>query len=102
MAERASSLRTLGTVYGVLLGLAAATTALAFVDLGPWSLGAALLLAGLKGLLVAWYFMHLRQAPRLTWVLAGVGLYMLGILFVLTLSDVFARDWLSPFLGGRP
>lgn len=96
------SLRTLLVVYGLLLVFAAATTGLAFLPLGAWSLAAAMIVAGVKAVLVALYFMHLRHAAKLTWVLAGTGLYTLGILFVLTLNDVNTRDWLSPFLGGKP
>jgi cytochrome c oxidase subunit 4 len=61
-----------------------------------------MLVAGLKALLVALYFMHLRYASRLNWVFAGLAVYMLGILFVLALNDFGTRAWLSPFLNGSP
>jgi cytochrome c oxidase subunit 4 len=102
MADSAPSLRTLLVVFAALLAVAALTTALAFVDLGRWSLAVAMALAAFKAALVVLYFMHLRFSARLTWVLAGAGLYALGILFALTLSDVRTRNWLSPLLGGAP
>jgi len=93
---------TLLAVYGGLLTLVVLTTVLSFVNLGSFSVALAMVLAGLKAVLVALYFMHLKYSSRLNWVLAGLGVYMLGILFVLTLNDVATRSWLSPFLGGSP
>jgi cytochrome c oxidase subunit 4 len=100
MAEPRTSIRTYLTIYALLLILAAVTTALAHVDLASWSFGVAMVIAGVKALLVILYFMHLRTASHLTWVFAGAGFYFLGILLLLTLNDVLTRSWLSPFLGG--
>src|SRR4051812_18883835 len=102
MDEQKPAVRTLVLVYGLLLAFAGLTTAVSFVDLGAWSLAVSLIVAGAKALLVALFFMHLRYGSRLNAVIAGVGLYMLGILFILTLNDVLTRSWLSPFLGGAP
>ena len=43
-----------------------ATTAVAFVDLGPFSVVAALAIAVCKMLLVALFFMHVRHSTKLT------------------------------------
>ncbi|MBV8882327.1 MAG: cytochrome C oxidase subunit IV family protein [Planctomycetaceae bacterium] len=102
MSESRPTLPGLFGVYGLLLLLAAGTTALSFVNLGAWNVAAAMVVAGVKAVLVVLYFMHLRYSPKLTWVFAAAGLYMLGILFVGTLNDVRTRAWLSPFLGGAP
>lgn len=90
------------TVFGALIALAALTTGLAYLDLGPLSTAIALAIAGAKATLVILYFMHVRYAPGVTRVFVGIGFFFLGILFVLTLSDVFTRHWLSPIVGGSP
>jgi cytochrome c oxidase subunit IV len=89
-------------VYGALIALALFTTGLAYLDLGPLSTVIALAIAGAKATLVILYFMHVRYAPAVTRLFVGVGFFFLGILFALTLSDVFTRLWLSPFVGGSP
>jgi len=102
MVEHPSPVRCYLLVYAALMGLLAATTALAFLDLGRWSAAAAMGIAGLKALLVLLYFMHLRHSSRLTWLVAGAGFYWLAILLGLTLTDLLTRPWLSPPLGGSP
>ena len=89
-------------VYVLLLIFVALTTGLSFADLGRWSVAAAMVLAGVKALLVALYFMHLRHSPKLSWVLVGAGFYMLGILFLLTLNDLRSREFVLPLLGETP
>jgi len=102
MAEFGPSRGVLLTVYAGLLSLAALTTGLSFLNLGSFSVAVAMLLAGLKAGLVALYFMNLLYSSRLNWILAGIGVYLLAILFVLTMNDFRTRSWLSPFLGGSP
>jgi cytochrome c oxidase subunit 4 len=53
----------------------------------------AITIAVIKATLVAWFFMHLRDSTRLTWVFAVSGIFWLGILFVLTLTDYLTRSW---------
>jgi cytochrome c oxidase subunit 4 len=72
-----------------------ATTAVAFVDLGPFSVVAALVIAVSKMLLVALYFMHVRHSTRLTKLVVLGGLVWLFILLVLTLSDMVTRGWVG-------
>ena len=81
-------------VFVALLVLTAITTAVAFVDLGPWNTVAALGIAFLKATLVALFFMHVKYSPRLTQVIVAGGIFWLAILIVLTLSDFVSRGWL--------
>jgi hypothetical protein len=37
--------------------------------------------------------MHLRYSKPSMWVFAGVGLFWLGIMFALALSDYLTRGW---------
>ena len=81
-------------VFAALLVLTAITTAVAFVDLGPWNTVVALGIAFVKATLVALFFMHVKYSPRLTQVIVAGGLFWLAILIVLTLSDFVSRGWL--------
>lgn len=86
------SVKSYLAVFAALLALTALTTAIAFVDLGGvGNVAVALSIAIVKATLVALYFMHLRHSSRLTMVFAAAGIFWLGILFALTLSDYITR-----------
>ena len=102
MADSELSVRGVLGIFGLLLMLVALTIGLSLMDLGSWGLPVAMLLAGIKAVLIALYFMHLRWARPLTWAIVGTGVYIVGILFVLALNDAGTRHWLSPFVGGAP
>ena len=79
--------------FVALVGLTAATVSLSFLRMGPAGhLAVGLLFAGVKGFLVGLVFMHLLRIQARTWLAAGVGLFWLGILLTLTLSDYFTRS----------
>jgi len=100
MSEIRLTVRMYLVVYVLLLAFMILTAGLAYVDLTPWSSTVAMVIAGAKATLVILYFMHLRYSSRITWVFAGLGLYFVGILILLTMNDVRTRSWLSPILGG--
>jgi cytochrome c oxidase subunit 4 len=77
----------------VLLLLLALTVLAARIDLGPFNTVVAMLIAVAKGTLVALFFMHLRSSKALLWVFAGAGVFWLGIMFALALSDYLTRGW---------
>ena len=90
------SIRGYFAVFTALLALTALTTGVAFIDLGGiGNVAVALTIAVIKAVLVALYFMHLRYSSRLTIIFAGAGIFWLGIMIVLTLSDYLSRDWVS-------
>ena len=82
------------TVFTALLVLTATTTAVSFVDLGPWSSVVALGIAFLKATLVVLFFMHVKYSSRLTQAVIAGGLFWLAIMIALTLSDFLSRGWL--------
>jgi cytochrome c oxidase subunit 4 len=94
MHEDLDSIRTYTLVFLSLLVLTGATTAVAYVDLGPFNIVMALFIAVVKMLLVALFFMHLRHSTILTKVVVGGGMLWLGILLVLSLADFVTRGWL--------
>ena len=86
------------TVFAGLLALTALTTGIAFVDLGRvGNVAVALTIAVIKAVFVMLYFMHLRYSSRLTIVFACAGVFWLGIMLVLTLSDYISRGWVGLF-----
>jgi cytochrome c oxidase subunit 4 len=74
--------------------MTATTTAIAFLDLGPWNTVVALGIAFVKATLVVLFFMHVKYSPRLTQVTIAGGLFWLAILIGITLSDFMTRGWL--------
>ena len=89
-----NGLRTYYLVFAALLGLTLLTTAVAFIDLGAqWNIAAALAIAAAKALLVAIYFMHLRQSPPVILLVAGAGLVWLTLLMVFVFADYLTRGW---------
>lgn len=99
MSEPIIPIRTYSIVFGALLVLAALTTGLAYLDLGPFNTVFAVLIATCKMLLVALFFMHLRFKPGLTRIASVIGLLWLALLVSLTLTDVFTRHWTAQ---GKP
>ena len=93
MSQHVDSVKTYTVIWLVLLILTGVTTAVAYVDLGPFSIVVALAIACFKMLLVALFFMHVRHSSRLTRLVVVGGLLWLGILLVFTMADVFTRAW---------
>jgi len=89
IVSRATYLR----IFAALICLTGLTAWVAYHDFGFANPVVALSIAVLKGSLVVLFFMHLRWSSRLTWVVGGAGLFWLGILLVLTLSDYLTRGW---------
>ncbi len=76
-----------------LLGLLGLTITAAYVNLGPFNTVVAMSISVAKGALIVLFFMHLRYSKPLMWVFAGAGLFWLGIMFTLALSDYLTRGW---------
>jgi cytochrome c oxidase subunit 4 len=95
MTGHIDSIKTYVGVLLALLALTGLTTAVAYVDLGPFSVVVALTIAVIKMLLVALFFMHLRHSNQLTKLVVSGGVMWLGILLILTLSDFATRGWIG-------
>jgi cytochrome c oxidase subunit 4 len=91
MSEHVDSIKTYSAVWLSLLVLTGLTTAVAYVDLGAFSVVVALTIAVIKMLLVALFFMHVRHSTRLTKMVVLGGLLWLAILLTFTLADVWTR-----------
>jgi cytochrome c oxidase subunit 4 len=95
MSEHADTVKTYSLIFIALLVLTGVTTAVAYVDLGPFSVVVALVIAVIKMLLVALFFMHLRHSTMLTRIVVLGGLLWLAIMIGLTMSDFVSRGWLN-------
>jgi len=95
MTEHVDSVKTYTLVFAALIIATVVTTAVAFVDLGPFSVVVALVIAVCKMLLVALFFMHVRHSTRLTRLVVMGGLLWLFLLILLTMGDVVTRGWVG-------
>ena len=96
MSEHIVPVRVYLTIFAALLVGTALTVFAAFVDF-PWQFNTivALTIAVTKATLVVLYFMHVRYGSRLVWLIVGAALFWMAIMFSLTFSDYFTRNWLS-------
>jgi cytochrome c oxidase subunit 4 len=78
-------------IYVLLLALLITTVSAAGVNMGPWNIVTALLIAVVKALLVILFSMHVRHSSRLTWIFAGAAFLWLTLLLGLTLSEYLFR-----------
>jgi cytochrome c oxidase subunit 4 len=95
MSEHIVPVRVYLAIFLTLLAGTTLTVVAAFHDF-PWQFNTviALTIASFKATLVVLYFMHVRYSSRLVWVIVISALFWMGILFALTFSDYFTRDWL--------
>ena len=94
MAEHTLHRRTYYTIYAILMVCTYLTWQVAYFDLGSFNTVAALGIAAFKAVLVILFFMHVRESPRLVSAVAIGGLFWLGILLALTMSDYLTRGWM--------
>jgi cytochrome c oxidase subunit 4 len=95
MSEHIDSAKSYLFVFAGLIALTLLTTAVAFVDLGAFSVVVALAIACGKMLLVALFFMHVRHSSQLTKLVLSGALLWLGILILFTLADFHTRGWIG-------
>jgi cytochrome c oxidase subunit IV len=102
MTEHIVSPRVYLAVFAVLLLMTGTTTAVSFLDLGPWNTVVALGIAVFKATLVVLFFMHVKYSRRLTQIVIVGGLFWLAIMLVITMSDFMTRAWLPVFQRFEP
>lgn len=85
------------TVGTTLLTLTATTVWVASYDLGSLNLVVAMIIAAVKGTLVALYFMHLRYDNKMYSLIFGTALLFLAIFIIITMFDTLRRDDIYDF-----
>jgi cytochrome c oxidase subunit IV len=93
MTTHIPKVRPLVLVWVALVILTGVTSAVSYVELGPWNVVVALLIAVTKASLVAWIFMGVRFTTTLTKLFVVAGLVWLSILILITFSDYNSRSW---------
>ncbi len=78
-------------IFFVIAALIFVAIGVSFLNLGANAIFFNLLIAAVQASLLGYYFMHLKEAERLTWLVVGSGLFWLGIMFVLLLTDYVTR-----------
>ena len=92
-SEHISSSGLYVAIWAILMVLTLTTVLVAFVDLGPFNIVLALVIASIKGSLVVLFFMHLRESSKMTMVVAVASVFWLFILLSLTMTDYLSRHW---------
>ena len=92
------SIKTYTFTWLSLLALALPTTLIGFIDLGPFSMGIAILIATTKACLIVAFFMHARYESALVRIIICAGVIWFLIMVSLTANDYVTRGWL-PFPG---
>ena len=95
MSEHIVSRKFYIMIWACLMLLTGLTAGMAHVELGPFNVVVALLIATTKATLVVLFFMHLRWSDPVSRVAAAAGVVWLMIMFVLTCGDFFTRTWLT-------
>src|SRR5712692_4033678 len=93
MTERILPKRVYYAIFGILMLCTYLTVQIAFFDLGPINIVAALVIAVVKATIVVLFFMHVKYSTRLTWAVVIGGVFWLGILLALTMGDYLTRPW---------
>src|SRR5579875_3551693 len=86
-------------VWVALLILTGVTTGVAYIDLGVFNTVVALLIAGIKMMLVVLFFMHVKYITGLPKVVMVAAIFWLAIMMSFTLADEITRGW-TPY--GHP
>ncbi len=94
MKEPVVSIKTYTLTWLALLALALATTLVGFLNLGPFSMGIAILIATAKAALVVAFFMHGRYESKLVRVIIAAGVVWFLIMVSNTAGDYITRGWL--------
>lgn len=82
------------SVWGALLVGTFITYKVAYIDLGRFNAAVALIIATIKALLVALFFMHLKGAhERLLKLVVISTVFFLFLLLVLSMADYGTRTW---------
>jgi cytochrome c oxidase subunit IV len=94
MSQHIASAKLYVSVWAALICLTVATAAVSYLELGPYNIVLALVIATCKMLLVALFFMGVKYiSDRMTVVVIAAGLVWLGILLVEGMSDYVSRPW---------
>ena len=82
-------------IWAILMAMTLTTVLVSFVEIGPFNVVVALVIATIKATLVVLFFMHLRYSPKLTMATVIAAMFWLFLLLALTMTDYLTRAWLT-------
>src|ERR1700734_2657312 len=94
MSHNIVPVKTYVGIFLALIALTISTVAISKIELGEYNFIVAMTIAVIKGSLVVWFFMNVRQSSSLTKLFVGAGFFWMVILLVFVLSDYVSRGWL--------
>ena len=81
-------------IWGALICLTVLTAAVSRIELGPFNIVVALIIATCKMMLVALFFMGIKYiSDKMTIVFIIAGIFWLLILLALSMTDYISRSW---------
>ncbi|MEJ2545587.1 MAG: cytochrome C oxidase subunit IV family protein [Calditrichaceae bacterium] len=89
--EHIIPLKTYLMVGAALFILTGATVAISFVHFGAFNLVIAMLIASVKAILVALFFMHLLYDNKLFMAIFSIALIFVSVFIILTMFDTLER-----------
>ena len=93
-SEHISSIGSSVVVFFALVAGTIITVAAAFVDLGPFNIVVALLIATIKATLVVLFFMHVKYThEKLVPLVIVSAIFFMGLLMALSMADYTTRLW---------
>jgi cytochrome c oxidase subunit IV len=101
MSEHIVSPKIYVAIFFALVIFTFATYSIAKIDLGPFNALVAIVIAGIKSMLVILFFMHVKYSPKMTKVTVFAGFCFLLILLALSMTDYISRSWTGPESGAR-
>ncbi len=82
-------------IWAALICLTVLTAGVSYLELGPFNIVLALVIATCKMLLVALFFMGVKYiSEKMTVVVIVAGLFWLFILLALSMTDYISRPWM--------
>jgi cytochrome c oxidase subunit 4 len=94
VSEHISSLGSSVAIWLALLLCTGLTVGAAFIDLGPFNIVVALVIATIKATLVVLFFMHVKYThEKLTGLVVVSAIFWLFILLALSMADYATRLW---------
>ena len=94
MKQPVVSIRTYTLTWLALLALVLITTLIGFLNLGPLTMGIAILIATTKAALVVAFFMHGKYESKLVRIIIAAGVVWFLIMVSNTVGDYITRGWL--------
>jgi cytochrome c oxidase subunit 4 len=92
-ARHITGYKTYFIVWVLLMILTATTVYVSYLDFGTLNIVIAMVVASIKAVAVALFFMHLKFEDSITWLFALFPLVLLFLLIGMTILDTFTRTF---------